>query len=232
MAVCYVSPEFYVCVPSCPSFCSGTPYDQTKGLAAGPYGNPNRYDRNTEVQPEVANGYFERTISIHRTSYSFVAQARAPKVDHLAGPAGTTSVDYPNGLGGVLWLAHHSPQNSLYLPLYAATLRLPDSFGRGSLYRMDRASAWWAFCAVANNADRMYGPIHAFIAERQAQIEKDSVQLVERISHKAAQLVDKNQPDKALELISNFTVTHNQQVIQTPLRSRHGDVGVSSWGGL
>jgi len=196
-------------LPPCFTSLAGTPYDQTKGLAAGPYGNPNRYDRNTEVQPEVSKGYFERTISIHRTSYSFVAQAKAP-----TGEPRAANVDYPNGLGGVLWLAHHSPQNSVYLPLYSATLSLPASFGRGSLYRVDRASAWWAFCAVANNADRMYGPIHAYIAERQAQIEMDSVRLVERISDKAAQLIDKNQEDKALELISNFTVTHNQQVRQ------------------
>lgn len=55
----------------------GTIYSTAEGLAAGPYGDPNRYD----VFPvdgmnikDVLQGEFPRAISLFRTSYSFVAQ--------------------------------------------------------------------------------------------------------------------------------------------------------------
>ena len=47
------------------------------GLAGGPYGDPNRFDvAATEgmTMMDVMQGEFPRTISLFRTSYSFVAQ--------------------------------------------------------------------------------------------------------------------------------------------------------------
>jgi dipeptidase len=52
----------------------GTEFDMTKGPAAGPFGNPNRFG--TGMRP--AEGYmgWERTISIFRCSYATVIQSR------------------------------------------------------------------------------------------------------------------------------------------------------------
>ena len=212
----------------------GTPFDQTTGLAAGPFGNPNRYDRNSEVQPEVRNGFFERTISIHRTSYSFVAVSKArndstsseedqseqvrgalgPDTGNVTaiGKGNTTNKEAYTGFGGVLWLAHHSPQNSLYLPLSAQSRALPESFGRGNLYRMDRLSAWWAFCAVSNNAERMYAPIHAYISNQQKLLESQSTEQVADVGRQANERVEAGREDEAIDLLTEFTVQHNSKV--------------------
>lgn len=214
----------------------GTPFDQTIGLAAGPFGNPNRYDRNSEVQPEVRNGFFERTISIHRTSYSFVAVSKArndsstsseDQSDQARGALGgqpdsgnvtaigrgnSTSKESYNGFGGILWLAHHSPQNSLYLPLSAKTRALPDSFGRGNLYRMDRLSAWWSFCAVSNNAERMYAPIHAYISNEQKVLESQSTEEVNDVAREVNERLDAGREEEAIDLLTQFTVQHNSKV--------------------
>jgi dipeptidase len=180
----------------------GTPFDQTKGLAAGPYGAPNRYDRSKSMQ-EASQGFFERSVSIHRTSYSFVAQAKEVTGDSAVGSVIN---------GGTLWFAHHTPASSLYLPLPCSSLSLPSSFSRGSLYRLDRSSAWWAFAAVANNAERMYQPIHNYIAQRQDKLEVESQQRLEQAQQKAVQLAAAGQTKQAQQFITKFTVEHNQKV--------------------
>ncbi|RHZ37905.1 hypothetical protein DYB26_012695, partial [Aphanomyces astaci] len=49
----------------------GTPFDLTQGLAAGPYGDPNRYSPG-QVAP---GGSFERSISVYKATYSYVTTA-------------------------------------------------------------------------------------------------------------------------------------------------------------
>merc|ERR1712048_669787 len=53
----------------------GTPYDLTKGMAAGPHGNPNRGTFGSVVGSTV--GRWERAISMFRTSWSFVLEPKS-----------------------------------------------------------------------------------------------------------------------------------------------------------
>jgi dipeptidase len=93
----------------------GTPFDQTKGLAAGPFGNPNRW-----AQPAGAAGAWERPISIYRVNYNHVTQLRGW---------------LPDAVGGVTWFAPHVPHSSVYVPVYAGAAAVPDTFTRGSMMR-------------------------------------------------------------------------------------------------
>jgi len=188
----------------------GTVYDATQGLAAGPFGNPLRYDRSKHL-PEARQGFFERSISLHRTSYSFVAQAKAGNEQSSKDDGGESK---PAGInGGTLWFAHHSPANSLYMPLPCSASSLPASFGRGTLYKLSRESAWWAFASVANNADRMYQPIHAYIAQRQQRLEQHSEEQLQLVQDKAAQLVKAGRAEEAQKVLTQFAVEHNQKLV-------------------
>merc|ERR1712178_222562 len=51
----------------------GTAYDLTQGMAAGPFGSPNR-----GASAHGTPGLWERAISMHRTSWSYVLEARPP----------------------------------------------------------------------------------------------------------------------------------------------------------
>ena len=68
-------------------FFQGTPFDTTKGVAGGPYGDPNRWDPgawgNLTIW-DTLQGEFPRTISMFRTSYSTVNQARRFVPDFLS----------------------------------------------------------------------------------------------------------------------------------------------------
>ena len=53
----------------------GTPYDTTQGPAAGPFGNPTRWQVPGSMKPETGEDW-ERIIAQFRCTYSFVAELR------------------------------------------------------------------------------------------------------------------------------------------------------------
>uniref|UniRef100_A0A7S3H5K0 Dipeptidase n=1 Tax=Spumella elongata TaxID=89044 RepID=A0A7S3H5K0_9STRA len=121
----------------------GTPYDLTQGLAAGPYGDPARWDgaqTDNMTRVELLSGGFERAISMFRTSYSFVAQSRAAVPDQLAR----------------IWYGQYNPASCSYAPLYVASESLPTSYTSGSLFKYDNKVAFWNFLAAGNYAGRFY----------------------------------------------------------------------------
>lgn len=121
----------------------GTPFSATEGLAGGPYGDPNRFDLSVTGEltlDEVLQGEFPRTISLFRTSYSFVAQSRR---------------FVPNILS-LLWFCQYAPDSSSYSPIYVAASELPTPFTRGTMHEYSTESAWWNACVVGNYAARFY----------------------------------------------------------------------------
>ena len=75
----------------------------TKGLASGPYGEPNRWD--PAPQPadgltavDIVKGSYERAISLFRTSYSIVVNPRKNVPDYLS----------------LLWFCQYAPSSSTY----------------------------------------------------------------------------------------------------------------------
>lgn len=174
----------------------GTPFDLSIGPAAGPYNNPNRYDRT--ARPEYASGFFERAISLHRTSYSFVAVSR----NWL-----------PDEVGGVVYLCHHAPHTSLFLPIFSATQSLPAQFETGNLYHLNRQSAWWPFASVNNFAEKSYVHIHHDIARHQRRLEYESNALVDTLSKEAVALLAHQQRDVVLQKVTQFTHERNQVLI-------------------
>ncbi|KAG7393626.1 hypothetical protein PHYPSEUDO_007463 [Phytophthora pseudosyringae] len=129
-----------------------TPYDLSKGLAAGPFGNPMRWGGD---EKGVVGGW-ERPISMYRTVYSFVLQARG----HL-----------PDAIGGVAWYAQSSPHASVYVPFSCAQHEVPPSYVLGKESEFTHGSAWWAFSFVNNwsmlRFDAISRDIRARIAELQ-----------------------------------------------------------------
>jgi dipeptidase len=170
----------------------GTEFDLAHNAAAGPYNNPNRYDRNRK--PEYAGGYFERAISLHRTSYSFVAQARSW---------------LPAPIGGILWFAHHAPHSSLFVPLYSSTKDLPKSWKTGTLYQLRRGNAWWAFAAVANFAEKMFMFIQRDVNKRQMRLEHEAVRECHERDNQALEALKQSSAenyDKAVQIMTDYTV--------------------------
>ena len=82
-------------------------------------GDPNRFDGAPQpadnlTRTDIIQGSYERSISLFRTSYSFVAVARPPVPDVLA----------------LLWFAQYAPSSSSYTPLYVRAVQAPPTHSR------------------------------------------------------------------------------------------------------
>ncbi|KAF0719434.1 Aste57867_1030 [Aphanomyces stellatus] len=142
----------------------GTEFDLTQGLAAGPYGDPNRYSPGSAVAP---GGRFERSISVYKATYSYVTVAHPTNVNHA-----------------LLWFGPYAPSETIYMPIYPQVSAVPDVAGRGSLRQFDVSTAFWLNALVGNYAARYYKFAQPVVAATQAQLEA-------RVSQAQAAVLDR-----------------------------------------
>jgi len=107
----------------------GTEFDMSKGILAGPFGNPHR----AEGGLAMGHGQIPRGISIPRTVYGIIGQSR------------------PGNNMSIAWYAADTPQTSVYVPFYmTAGGAMAPAYGLGTNRAFSRDSAWWAFDFVMN----------------------------------------------------------------------------------
>eukprot|EP00928_Gymnodinium_smaydae_P029861 TRINITY_DN22371_c0_g1_i2.p1 TRINITY_DN22371_c0_g1~~TRINITY_DN22371_c0_g1_i2.p1 ORF type:complete len:596 (+),score=90.89 TRINITY_DN22371_c0_g1_i2:28-1788(+) len=130
----------------------GTPYDLTQGMAAGPHGSPNRYKGDAKVV-----GQWERAISMYRTSWSHIVEAR------------------PNGRG-VMWFGYDAPHGTAYLPFFGgATSGAPPAWHshEGHMSNFSTNTAWWAFQLLNQYSDLNFEVINAAVRKKAKAIETE-----------------------------------------------------------
>lgn len=145
----------------------GTEFDLTKGIAAGPFGNPNRYlgpgdptgDVGTNTVP--LRGAWERAISMFYIGYTFINQVR-PGI--------------PAPLNTVCWLALNTPAESVFVPLAVAPT--PKGYEQCDLSRYAPEYAWWTYNLVGEYANLKYSYMIKDIAARAALHETEAERLV------------------------------------------------------
>ena len=134
----------------------GTKYSSANGLAAGAWGNPNRYGGGTFPNGTGVEGAWERTISIHRSTYTTVVQARA----YL-----------PDTIGGTIWFGPHAAHGTCYVPFPCGMPSLPHRYTIGWQAVKDQ-SALWAFRFVENLAQMRFNPMMQDIKATQQHFER------------------------------------------------------------
>jgi len=160
----------------------GTPYDLTKGMAAGPFGNPNR-----GLTPVGMNGLWERAISMYRTSWSFILEAKP-------------------GLKSVTWFGWDAPHGTAYLPFFGAAVDpAPESYRsrEGHMSSFSHKVAFWAFNLVNQYQDLNFQLINADVQKRAHQIEKDATHKVASWVTEAEKTPDRESARKLLTQHSN-----------------------------
>merc|ERR1711879_424189 len=158
----------------------GTPYDLTKGMAAGPYGTPNRWKA-----PTNATGQWERAISMYRTTWSHVVEAK------------------PNGRG-ITWFGYDAPHGTAYLPFYAAALTgAPEAWHSHEGYqsKFSYKVAWWAFNLINQYQDLNFGLINKDVKSKAHAIEAEGIKLVAQWDAEVSHLSE----DAALEELTKMS---------------------------
>jgi dipeptidase len=175
----------------------GTQFDLTKGVAAGPYGDPNRfigpYDgAQNNVSDEKLFGAWERAISIFYQGYTYVAQTRP----HA-----------PDLTKGICWFGPDVAYTTCFAPFPSKMLDLPQTYQIGDPQRFSRDAAWWAFDFVANwarlNFQRM---CKVDILPLQSQLEATGLDQVRAWDEKCAAGCDAHQ-------LTALSIQNAQQIV-------------------
>jgi dipeptidase len=145
----------------------GTLYDLTVGMAAGQGGSPNRW----KTPPNVT-GLWERAISMYRTTFSQVLEAK---------PAGRA----------VTWFGYDAAHGTAYLPFFAnATKGAPEPWHshEGSQAKFSYKVAWWAFNLVNQYSDLNFRVINPEVKAKAHKIEAAGMALVAQWEQTASHL--------------------------------------------
>ena len=182
----------------------GTEFDLTKGLAAGPFGDPNRFegqaesvaDREGKLTPVV--GEFERPLNIYRCVYAYVNQSR----NWL-----------PDGIGGLTWFGPDRPATAVLMPFYAGALDLPGAIQRADLLKFDHKSMWTAFNYVANYAMLKYSYMIQDIRAVRDGFENSAFARQQVLEAKALTLWNTGNQKKARQMLTRYSDQNSDAVL-------------------
>ena len=177
----------------------GTEFDQTKGLAAGPFGYPQRYlgKEDTKLVFKDKKGAWERPISVFYTGYVTVTQLRG----YL-----------PDCIGARTWIGLDSPAESCFAPFYPCANSLPISYQTGSTAHFSHDTAWWAYNFVANYSSIKYSYMIKDINQIQSEIENYEAKEVQKIEKKALSLY-KQDPVKCKQYLANYSTKNANKIL-------------------
>jgi dipeptidase len=161
----------------------GTPYDMTKGPAAGPWGDPIRYVN------RGAKGSFERSINVQRTYYLHIGQVNA---------------SLPEPLRGTSWFGYGAPDTSYLTPLWPAMTEIPAFLGRGDRYGIfDRESGWWTNIYVQQMAELHYSEAIKHVRAAREPRQTMLYQMTPQVLQQAAKMYATDQAG-AINLLTQY----------------------------
>jgi len=183
----------------------GTEFDQTKGVTAGPFANPYRYPGPMDAGNDTGKltghkGAWERPLSIYRSGYTYVAQAR----EWL-----------PDPIGGLFWFAPDEAMSSVITPFYVGVPdSVPKPYYTGFSDKFDQKSVWWAFNFVANWAGLKYSYMIKDIKDKQDELETVAIEGTKEVEKHALKTY-KNDPVQAKKMLSEFSRNNAMNVYRT-----------------
>jgi dipeptidase len=175
----------------------GTAYDMTRGIDAGPFGNPSRW-RPIDWSVDSVDYAWERSISTQQTGFSIVAQCRSW---------------LPDAIGGILWYGVDDTYTTCYVPLYCSIDSLPPAYTRGSLQEFSWDSAWWIFNLVSNYACLKYSYMAPEILEVQRDLEGKFLSLQPLIEKTALDIAGED-PDLLKRYLTEYSVSQAEMVVE------------------
>ena len=180
----------------------GTPFDLTRGVAAGPYGDPHRFvgpydgNQNDITKGKKLTGAWERPVSVFYQGYTYVC---------------TTNPNKPEATKGILWFAPDVSYTSVFTPFFTKAGELPLAYQTGDPQKFSRSAAWWAFDFVANwsrlNFQRMY---KVDIQPLQRELEQSALAKVEALNGE----MQKDFTERDQKLLAAFNKEHANLVLQ------------------
>ena len=172
-----------------------TPFYTAKGIAGGPFQNPNHLHYGFTYDGKKYNT--PRMIGVNRAEYITVIQCR----DWL-----------PNPIGGIVWIGLGGMDTDCFMPFYQGVTRIPRSFEIGDHWEFDRKSARWAFDYVDFHTNVLYSYAIQDVRKAQDKWEKGAIARTKEIDDKALKLYN-NSPEKATEYLNDYCNENANSVV-------------------
>ena len=146
----------------------GTEFDTTQGVAAGPFGSPDRYaafslNPSKHVGDDPGYGAWERTVAIYRASCVWVSSAKA---------------GLPEAVAGTIWYGVADPSKTVFVPMMVAMGEPPASYTVGTPGKLDRRATYWAVRYLQNLAQLRYKDMIVDINHHAAHWERHGLETV------------------------------------------------------
>lgn len=182
----------------------GTEFDLTKGLAAGPFNDPNRFEGSAESlagregKLTTLIGEFERPLNIYRCVYAHVNQSRSW---------------LPDAIGGVTWFGPDRPATAVLMPFYAGALDLPQPIQEADILKFDRNSMWMAFNYVANYSMLKYSYMIKDIRAERERFESAAFGGQQALENEALALWNQGDQKGARNLLTRYSDQNAKKVL-------------------
>ncbi len=174
-----------------------TPMDMRNDIGAGGHNLPYRWrPMNFTVNgQEYLN---ERAVATQQTGFWMLGQARSW---------------LPDAIGGILWFGVDDSGTSCLTPIYTSSTRVPECFreGNGHMTEYSPTSAFWLFNRVTNFAYLRYDLISKDIIKVINEIDNRNEKEIPAVDT-AALLLYKQDPQLAIDFLTNFSVTTAQNM--------------------
>jgi dipeptidase len=183
----------------------GTEFDLTKGLAAGPFGNPNRFEGQAEGVADKEGrltplqGEFERPLNIYRCVYAYVNQSR----NWL-----------PDAVGALIWFGPDRPATAVLMPFYAGAKGLPASIQKADILKFDRESMWTAFNYAANYVMLKYSYMIKDLQTVRDRFEAQAFGMQREVENQAVDLWNKGDKDGTRQLLTRYSEEMTANVLR------------------
>jgi dipeptidase len=182
----------------------GTEFDLTVGLAAGPFGDPTRFEGQAEGMADKEGrltpltGEFERPLNIYRAVYTHVSQSRK---------------GLPDAIGGVTWFGPDRPASAVLMPFYVGATGLPQCMQTADILAFGRGSMWTAFNYVSNYAQLKYSYMIKDIAAQRDHFESAAFGKQKGLEAQALKLWQAGKQAGARKLLTDHSKKNAEAVL-------------------
>jgi len=172
----------------------GTDFEFASDVGAGPFHAPYRWrPMDFEVDGKLyAN---RRSASTQQTAWVFVAQLRS---------------GMPDPFKALNWFGVDDAACTVYMPMYGAITKVPDSLvlgGTAKIMTFSIDSAFWIFNLVSQMAYDRWDQIHPEILEKSTQFQDEFDKTFVKTDEELTKLINAGQLDEAVTYATNYSVS-------------------------
>ena len=151
-------------------------------------------------------GAWERSIALHRTTYTHVTQSRAW---------------LPDAVGGVMWIGMHAAHGTCFVPVPGGAAALAEGLTVGNASLVDRRSSWWAHRYVLNLARGLrFDQALVDIKDAQSEWEKRGAGALREMERLFSESDDRHQSDDGRS---------SAVALMTAMAASHADAARDAW---